>query len=109
MRIPPPLCLVCRHLRLGHSGRLACRGFPDGIPRALLEGRADHREPYPGDNGVRFQIDEDVPAEVVAELAVARPLAFAEWSPLTSQAVSTSPNSTGLRGRAFGPRASTAP
>ena len=28
--------------------------FPDGIPRAIRRNEADHRDPYPGDDGIRF-------------------------------------------------------
>ncbi len=45
------LCATCRHLRVG----LACTAFPDGIPYAIQSGFADHRKPYPNDNGVRWQ------------------------------------------------------
>jgi hypothetical protein len=33
-----------------------CEGFPDRVPREIYTGRFDHREPYPGDNGIRFQL-----------------------------------------------------
>ena len=62
-------CFACRHLRLSPAGGLACAAFPRAIPADLLEGRAQHRQPYPGDNGVRFQPDPDAPADALEELA----------------------------------------
>ena len=49
-------CISCRHYR----GILECDAFPDGIPQPILLGEYDHREPYPGDQGIRFNpIDDD--------------------------------------------------
>lgn len=44
-------CLRCAHFHL--SG--GCDAFPDGIPAPIMTGQHDHTEPYPGDNGVRFE------------------------------------------------------
>ena len=45
-------CAACAH----HiDGTLACTGFPGGIPQPILAGRRDHRKPYPGDHGIRFE------------------------------------------------------
>lgn len=44
-------CITCEHYRLTGG----CAAFPDGIPQDILTGEHDHREPYPGDNGLRFQ------------------------------------------------------
>ncbi len=38
-----------------------CLAFPDGIPDEILEGDFDHRYHYPGDNGIRFAPNPDVP------------------------------------------------
>jgi hypothetical protein len=45
-------CPACKHLRPG----LTCDAFPDRmIPEAILTGRFDHRKPFPGDRGIRYE------------------------------------------------------
>lgn len=71
LRLPSasyPLCIICQRLRSSHGGRLACAAFPEGIPAALLQGSVDHRQPYPGDQGIRFEPDWDAPREALALL-----------------------------------------
>lgn len=43
-------CALCAHYRIGRT----CAAFPGGIPAVILTGEVDHREPYPGDHGVRW-------------------------------------------------------
>jgi hypothetical protein len=59
-----PICEACSRLRaldpetgMGH----ACDAFPAGIPDAIYLDGYDHRDPYPGDGGIRFLLD---PAEL---------------------------------------------
>lgn len=56
----PPICVYCRHLvRPINWDKPRCEAFPGGIPQAIIENERDHREPYQGDDGVRFDADSD--------------------------------------------------
>jgi len=35
-----------------------CYAFPTGIPQEILDGKNDHTEPYPGDDGFLYQAEE---------------------------------------------------
>lgn len=37
-----------------------CRAFPTGIPAPISENRFDHRKPFPGDQGIRFEAKEGI-------------------------------------------------
>jgi hypothetical protein len=50
--VTAPLCIFCRHLT---EGQARCAAFPRGIPDDLLFALRDHREPYEGDGGIRFE------------------------------------------------------
>jgi hypothetical protein len=65
---PPEQCSRCRHFafeRVVQADALddqsepetafTCAAFPDGIPTVIEDGSFDHANPYPGDNGIRFQ------------------------------------------------------
>lgn len=49
---PSPICWACSRLRDVDS----CDAFPDGIPRKVLFEHFDHRNPYPGDRGIHFDL-----------------------------------------------------
>ena len=58
-----PLCSICKDK---HQDSLTfrslfptCDAFPDGIPEAVRKNRIDHRKPFAGDNGIRFELAED--------------------------------------------------
>lgn len=54
-----PDCMKCKHWHYENEESFTCEAFPDGIPKEVIMGY-DHRNPYPGDNGIRFgPVDED--------------------------------------------------
>jgi len=46
-------CSTCEHL----TGPIdkTCEAFPGGIPDRIWNGINDHRKPYPGDGGIRYE------------------------------------------------------
>lgn len=56
---PAPKCVICKH----KFETLQCDAFPDGIPDDILFG-FDHSEPYPGDNGIRFEASSEEELQV---------------------------------------------
>ena len=64
-----PICGGCRHLVRDDDRPLfdpKCGAFPAGIPWEILLSHADHRQPFPGDKGIRFD-PEDKEAAAYSE------------------------------------------
>lgn len=57
--IIPKQCITCKHLynpdMVIVDNRYGCAAFPGGIPDAIYENEHDHRKPYPGDRGIRYE------------------------------------------------------
>ncbi len=66
--ISPPMCLFCAHYRgVRNGGVPRCAAYPEQIPDAIYDEYADHRLPFAGDNGIRFQPDGDDAVEYVSD------------------------------------------
>jgi hypothetical protein len=48
------ICVWCTRFRREVRDKNVCDAFPDGIPDAVILMEHDHRCPYPGDHGLRF-------------------------------------------------------
>ncbi len=75
---PNSMCVVCTHLRgdvinvddvHGNGNRrplqYTCEAYPDGIPSKISDGKADHRKPFKGDRGIRFDPYDDESVRLV--------------------------------------------
>ena len=45
-------CETCQHF----LGSFFCSAFPNKIPAEIVTGLVDHRKPYPGDNGIQWEL-----------------------------------------------------
>lgn len=48
-------CSYCKHYLSGKK----CKAFPE-IPAEIWEGDNPHTSPYPGDNGIQFELIEGI-------------------------------------------------
>ncbi|MCC7494992.1 MAG: hypothetical protein IT204_21770 [Fimbriimonadaceae bacterium] len=66
-------CELCQHYRGLVAGRTdrhpTCAAFPDGIPMAILALQADHRLPYPDDQGIRWAAQDGITERQVVFIA----------------------------------------
>lgn len=44
-------CATCKHW----TQNVQCLAFPELIPEAIRTGKHDHREPFEGDQGIRYE------------------------------------------------------
>lgn len=51
---PRPMCMGCRHYHDRNDEGLTCDAFPNGIPAPIYMSEHDHRRPFKGDRGIRF-------------------------------------------------------
>lgn len=51
-------CWYCKHRRLRGIDTY-CAAFPDGIPDDIRWNKVDHKMPYEGDGGIRFEADPE--------------------------------------------------
>jgi len=59
-----PICLKCRHLNPSHQGPMRCTAFPARIPDPILLMDHDHRNAYPGDQGIRYEPSDAAAAAI---------------------------------------------
>ncbi len=47
------LCASCIHYQGGFPAK--CKAFPNKIPRKIYNEGFNHKKPFPGDSGIRFE------------------------------------------------------
>lgn len=54
-----PVCMSCTHWSIVEAvpfPKFHCDGFGEHIPAEIWSGKHDHKTPYEGDHGVRFEL-----------------------------------------------------
>jgi hypothetical protein len=52
-----PMCLKCKHFNQDPENHwFKCTAFETGIPSDIIYGKVDHRQKYPGDRGIHFEL-----------------------------------------------------
>lgn len=51
---PHTPCATCVHFHRQDLNGETCEAFPQGIPRAIIDGDHQHRTPFPGDHGIHY-------------------------------------------------------
>jgi len=59
-------CFYCRHFDTA-PGDFRCSAFPDGIPRSITRAKTSHFLPWPGDNGIVFELNPKLVGEPLIE------------------------------------------
>lgn len=54
MSTPIVPCNSCAHLKDQDPG-FTCLAYPEGIPIEIATGQHDHRRPFEGDRGIRWE------------------------------------------------------
>ena len=67
MKVLKTSCFRCKHLLGSKAGR--CTAFPDQIPDLLWSGKFQHTKPFPGDRGIRFEVNIATEFFTISELA----------------------------------------
>ncbi len=60
-------CCRCKHFLGAKSGR--CNAFPAQIPETIWSGKLQHTKPFPGDRGIRFEVNMAAEFLTISELA----------------------------------------
>jgi hypothetical protein len=65
-----PPCITCKHFHGEDRTKNACDAFPEGIPRAIWAEGDDHKKPHPGDHGIRYELNTELPLNEEARHAL---------------------------------------